>query len=88
MIKSNGIRWARNVALMLEKRTACRSLVEKSEVTRPLRGPRRNWMGNIKMGLGEIKWGCVDRRMRSYLKEKWRLRSRKLRLTTVGDPPR
>jgi hypothetical protein len=26
--------------------------------------------------------------MRSYLKEKWRLRSRKLRLTTVGDPPR
>jgi hypothetical protein len=26
--------------------------------------------------------------MRSYLKERWRLRSRKLRLTTVGDPTR
>jgi hypothetical protein len=35
-------------------------------------------------GSTEPLWGYL----RSYLKEKLRLRSRKLRLTTVGDPPR
>jgi hypothetical protein len=32
-------------------------LVGRPEGKRPLRGPRRRWMDNIKMDIGEIGWG-------------------------------
>jgi hypothetical protein len=35
-----------------------RVLVGKPEGKRPLERPRRKWEDEIKMGLGEIGWGC------------------------------
>jgi hypothetical protein len=42
-----------------EKRNACRILVGKPEVKRPLR-PRRSWVDNIKMDLREIEGGGIN----------------------------
>jgi hypothetical protein len=41
-----------------EKRNAYRILVGKPE--RPLGTPRRRWVDNIKIALGEIGWGGMD----------------------------
>jgi hypothetical protein len=58
MIKSRGIRWVEHVTRMGEKRNAYRLLMGKSEGRRPLEKPRRRWMCNIKMDLGEREeWG-------------------------------
>jgi hypothetical protein len=54
MIKSRRIRWAGYVALMGEKRNACRILVGKPEGKRPLGRSRRRWVDNIKTDLREI----------------------------------
>jgi hypothetical protein len=35
-------------------------MVGKSEGRRPIRRPRRSWVDNIKMDLGEIGWSGVD----------------------------
>jgi hypothetical protein len=43
-----------------EKRNAYRLLVGKSEGKRPLGRPRRRWVDNIRMDLGETGWGDVD----------------------------
>jgi hypothetical protein len=54
MIKSRRMRLAGHVARMRETRNAYRILVGKPEGKRPLGGPRRGWLGNIKrdrMGL-------------------------------------
>jgi hypothetical protein len=45
---------------MGEKRNAYRLLVGKPEGKRPLGRPRRRWMHNIRMALGEVGWGDVD----------------------------
>jgi hypothetical protein len=45
---------------MGEKRTAYRLLVVKPEGKRPLGRPRRRWMDNIRMDLGEVECGDVD----------------------------
>jgi hypothetical protein len=45
---------------MGEKRNAYRLLVRKSEGKRPLGRPRRRWVGNIRMDLGEERWGDVN----------------------------
>jgi hypothetical protein len=34
--------------------------VGKPEGKRPLGRPRRRWVDNIRMGLGEVGWGDVD----------------------------
>jgi hypothetical protein len=60
IIKSKRMRWAGHVARMGEKGTAYRLLVRKTEGKRPLVRPRRRWVDNIKMDLGEIGWGDVD----------------------------
>jgi hypothetical protein len=39
-----------------EKRNVYRLLVGK----RPLGRPRRRWVGNIRMDLGDVGWGDVD----------------------------
>jgi hypothetical protein len=45
---------------MEAKRNACRVLVENSAERRPLGRLRRRWEDNIKMKLGEIRWGGMD----------------------------
>jgi hypothetical protein len=43
------------------KRNAYRIMVAKPEGKRPLGRPRCRWVDNIKIDLGEIEWGCMDR---------------------------
>jgi hypothetical protein len=43
-----------------EEEEAYRLLVEKPEGKRPLGRPRRRWVDNIRMDLGEVGWGDVD----------------------------
>jgi hypothetical protein len=45
---------------MGEKRNAYRLLIGKPEVKKPLGRPRRRWVGNIRIDLGEVGWGEVD----------------------------
>jgi hypothetical protein len=45
---------------MGEKKNACRLLVGKPEGKRPLERPRRRWLDNIRMDLGDVRWGDVD----------------------------
>jgi hypothetical protein len=45
---------------MGEKRNVYRILVGKPEGKRPLGRPRRRWVDNIKMDLGEVGWDGVD----------------------------
>jgi hypothetical protein len=52
MIKSRRMRWVGHVARM-ETRKTYRLLVGKAEGKRPLGRPRRRWMDNIRMDLGE-----------------------------------
>jgi hypothetical protein len=54
------MRCARHVARMGEKRNAYRILVGKTDGKRTLERPRRRWVDNIKMDLGEIGWDGVD----------------------------
>jgi hypothetical protein len=60
IIKSRRMRWAGHIARMGEKRNEYRLLVRKPEGKRPLRRPRRRWVDNIRMDLGEMEWGDVD----------------------------
>jgi hypothetical protein len=60
IIKSRRMRWTGHVARMGEKRNVCRLLVGKPEGKRPLRRPRRRWVDNIRMDLGEVGWDDVD----------------------------
>jgi hypothetical protein len=59
IIKSR-MRSAGHVARMGEKRNAYRLLVGKPERKRPLGRPRRRWVDNIRMDLGEVGWGYVN----------------------------
>jgi hypothetical protein len=45
---------------MGEKRNAYRLLMGKPEGKRPLGRPRRRWVDNIRMDLGEVGWDDVD----------------------------
>jgi hypothetical protein len=60
IIKSRRMRWAGHVARIVEKRNAYRLLVGKPEGKRPLGRPRRRWVDNVMMDLGEVGWGDVD----------------------------
>jgi hypothetical protein len=54
IITSRKLRWVGHVARMGEKRNAYRLLVGKPDGKRPLGRPRRRWVGNIRMDLGEV----------------------------------
>jgi hypothetical protein len=54
------MRWAGHVARTGEKRNVYRLLVGKPVGKRPLGRPRRRWVDNSRMDLGEVGWGDVD----------------------------
>jgi hypothetical protein len=58
--ESRRMRWAGHVARMGARRNAYRLLVGTPEGKRPVRRPRRRWVDNIRMDLGEVGWGDVD----------------------------
>jgi hypothetical protein len=60
IIKSRRMRWAGHVARMGEKRNVYRLLVGKPKGKRPLGRPKRRWVDNIRMDLGELGWSDVD----------------------------
>jgi hypothetical protein len=60
IIKSRRMRWAGHAARMGEKKNAYRLLVGKPEGKRQLGRPRRRWVDNIRMNLGEVGWSDVD----------------------------
>jgi hypothetical protein len=57
---------------MGDKRNVYRLLVEHPEGRRPLGRPRRGWMDNIRMDLGEMGWGDVDWIGLAQERGKWR----------------
>jgi hypothetical protein len=59
IIKPRRMRWAGHVAPMGENRNAYKLLVGKPEGKRPLGRPRRRWMDDIRMDIGEVGWGDV-----------------------------
>jgi hypothetical protein len=61
-----------HVARMGEKRNAYRLLVGKPEGKRPLGRPRRRWVDNIRMNLGEVVWGDVDWIALAQDRNRWR----------------
>jgi hypothetical protein len=60
IIKERRIRWAGNVARIVEKRNVYRLLVGKPEGRRPEGRPTRRWLDNIRLDLLELGWGDVD----------------------------
>jgi hypothetical protein len=60
IIKSRRMSWAGHVVRMGEERNAYRLLVGKPDGKRPLGRPRRRWVDNIRLDLGEVRWGDVD----------------------------
>jgi hypothetical protein len=70
IVKSRRMRWVGYVARMGEKRKAYRLLVEKPEGKKPLGRPRRRWVDNVRMELGEVRWGDVD--WIGLAKDRWR----------------
>jgi hypothetical protein len=59
IVKSRRMRSAGHVACMGEKRNAYRLLVGNPEGKRPLGRPRRRWVDNITMDVGEMGWDGV-----------------------------
>jgi hypothetical protein len=60
IIMSRRMRWAEPCSTNGEKKNVYRLLVGKSEGKRPLGRPRRRWVDNNRMDLGEVGWGDVD----------------------------
>jgi hypothetical protein len=59
-MKSKRMRWAVHIARIRKKRNAYRLLVGKPDGKRPLERPRRRWVDNIRMDIGEVGWGGVE----------------------------
>jgi hypothetical protein len=68
IIKSRRMRWAGHVARMGARRNAYRLLVGK----RPLGRPRRRWVDNIRMYLGEVRRGDLDWIGLAQNRNRWR----------------
>jgi hypothetical protein len=70
--KSWKMRWVGHVTRMGEERNEYRLLAGKSEGKRPLGRPRRRWVDNIRIDLGEIGWGGVDCIGLAQDRDRWR----------------
>jgi hypothetical protein len=53
-------------------RIACKVLVGKPEGKRPLGRPRRKWVDNIRMDIGEMGWDGVNWIDVAQDRDKWR----------------
>jgi hypothetical protein len=71
-IINSRMRLARHVARMGEKRNGYRLLVGKPEGKRSLGRPRGRWMDNIRMDLGDVGWGDVNRIGLAKDRNRWR----------------
>jgi hypothetical protein len=65
------LRWAGHVARIGEKRKAYRLLEGKTEGKRPLGRPRHRWV-DIRMDLGEVRWGDVHCIGLTWDRNRWR----------------
>jgi hypothetical protein len=72
MVKSRRKIWVGLVAQIGEKTNVCRLLEGKPDGKRLLRRPRRSWVENIKINLGEVGWGDVDWIGLAQDRGKWR----------------
>jgi hypothetical protein len=54
------MRWAGHVAQTGKERNMYRLLVGKSEGKRLLGRPRRRWLDNVRINLGEAEWDDID----------------------------
>ena len=72
VIKSRGMRWARQVVHKEEGRGVHKGLVGKPEGKRPMGRPRRRWEDNIKMDLEEVGGGCGDWMELAQDRKRWR----------------
>jgi hypothetical protein len=72
MIKSMRMRREGHVARMGEKRNAYSLWVGKPDGKRPLGRPRRRWMDNIRMDLGEVGLCDVDWSGLAQDRNRWR----------------
>jgi hypothetical protein len=68
VMTSGRMRWARNVASMVEMRNTLFWLEGK----RPLERPRRRWGCSIRMGLREVGWEGVNWIHLSEDRDQWR----------------
>jgi hypothetical protein len=72
IFRSRRMRWMGHVEQMGEKRIVYRLLVGKPQGKRPLGGPRRRWIGNVKMGLLEIAFIVVEWIGLAQVRYRWR----------------
>jgi hypothetical protein len=72
MIKSRRMRLAGHVARMGRKGTRIGYFLGKPDGKRLLGRPRRRWVNNIRMNLGEVGWGDVDRIGLAQDRNRWR----------------
>jgi hypothetical protein len=72
MSKSRRMRWVGHVARIGERMNAYRILVGMPEGRRPLGGPRRRWVDNVKMDLREIGLDCMAWIDRAQDRDQWR----------------
>jgi hypothetical protein len=62
IMKSRRVRWQGYVAILRHKRNTHRLLVR----------PKRRWLDNIKIDLGQTGWGGVDSNGLAQDRDKWR----------------
>jgi hypothetical protein len=60
VMRAKWVRWTGHVARMVAVKVAYEILVRRPEEKRPLRRPGRRWEADIRMGLRELIWECVD----------------------------
>jgi len=72
VIKSRTMRWTGHVARISEEREVYGVLMGKREGRRPLGGPRRRWVDNIRMDLQEVACGYMDWIGLARDRDRWR----------------